>query len=290
MNADTRYLDKFYKKGELSNTMDSIMFTVDTGYIAGPFIEDDSYKMSKLLDVAMRPDSIKARHILLTPSTAEDTSYIAGADSIKKLLIMGSDFAALARSVSKDPGSAAEGGELGWFSEGTMVKPFNDSCFSGSAGDLMVVKTQFGSHIIEILEATEPVKKVKVGTVDRKIEPSSKTFAGAYAKANKFTGSNTTRELFEASAEKQGLVTRVADNLKSGDKVIIGLESPRELVRWAFKVKKGENYTGAFVFPPIPGKYKFVVPFDFASLYPSLIIRYNIDYSAIARFLHALNY
>jgi DNA polymerase elongation subunit (family B) len=42
-----------------------------------------------------------------------------------------------------------------------------------------------------------------------------------------------------------------------------------------------DNYCGAFVFPPIPGKYKWVIPFDFTSLYPTTIIAYNIDYSTL---------
>jgi len=54
---------------------------------------------------------------------------------------------------------------LGWFSEGTMVKPFNDSCFSSNSGDIMIVYTQFGAHIIEVLEMTEPIKKIKVAII-----------------------------------------------------------------------------------------------------------------------------
>ena len=46
----------------------------------------------------------------------------------------------------------------------------------------------------------------------------------------------------------------------------------------AYQVQENERYVGAKVFPPIPGRYKMVVPFDFASLYPTTIIAYNIDY------------
>jgi len=239
MNADSRYVDRYYKQEELSNKFDSILFSVDTGYIAGPFIEDNAYKLAKLIEIGKRPDSIKARHILISLSENGDSSHVTKSDSILELINKGADFALLAQTISADPGSGENGGDLGWFSEGTMVKPFNDSCFSSNSGDIMIVYTQFGAHIIEVLEMTEPIKKIKVAIIDRKIEPSSKTFAGVYGKVNRFAGKSKTTEEFRTLAEEEGLVTRIAESLKQGSKSIVGLESPREIVRWAYKVEEG---------------------------------------------------
>jgi peptidyl-prolyl cis-trans isomerase D len=207
--------------------------------MVGPFIEDGSYKLVKLIETQMRPDSVKARHILVAKKVSGDTTHITKTDSIMDVLDKGTDFAFLATTLSDDPGSKEEGGELGWFAEGTMVKAFNDSCFSGSVGDIMLVETQFGNHIIEILEMTEPIKKVKIATIDRIIEPSSKTYAMIYAKANKFAGSNNSVESFESSATELGKVFREVPDLVEGEKTIVGLESPREVVRWAYKVEPG---------------------------------------------------
>ncbi|HIA37506.1 MAG TPA: hypothetical protein EYM84_02580 [Flavobacteriales bacterium] len=240
MNADNRYVDRFYKRGDFSLNIDSSLFSSDTNYIEGPFLEDAAYKVVKLLEIANRPDSIKARHILISLSENGDSSHIIKADSILNLINNGADFALIAQTTSADPGSAANGGDLGWFQEGTMVKPFNDSCFSSKTGDLMIVYTQFGAHIIEVLDMTEPIKKIKVAIVDRKIEPSSKTFAGVYAKVNRFAGSNKTSDAFRSAAEENGLVTRVAENLKQGDKTIVGLEFPREIIRWTYKAEEGD--------------------------------------------------
>ncbi len=241
MNADTRFTDVFVKQGMLSIELDSIMFdsNSDSTTMVGPYIEEDSYKLAKLVDVEMRPDSVKARHILVAIKVSDDTTHITKADSILDLLDNGADFALLATTLSDDPGSKEGGGELGWFAEGTMVKAFNDSCFSGSVGDIVLVETQFGIHIIEILELTEPIEKVKIGTIDRRIEPSSKTFAKIYAEANKFAGSNKSVESFEKSATEIGKVYREAQDLLEGDKAIIGLESPREVIRWAYKAEPG---------------------------------------------------
>ena len=63
------------------------------------------------------------------------------------------DFAKLARENSKDPGSAAQGGDLGFFGRGMMVKPFEETAYRLNAGEISdVVETDFGFHIIRVTE------------------------------------------------------------------------------------------------------------------------------------------
>jgi peptidyl-prolyl cis-trans isomerase C len=78
----------------------------------------------------------------------------------------GKDFAALAKQHSQDPGSAVNGGDLGFFQPGQMVGPFNDAAFSlpiGATSDL--VETNFGYHIIRVAEKqqgrTVPLEEVR---------------------------------------------------------------------------------------------------------------------------------
>ena len=239
MNADTRFEDKYIGRGTLTNDADSFLFNTDDQAVFGPYLENNTYKLVKQIDIQFRPDSVKARHILAKLPENGDSSHVAKSDSIYNLLKGGANFESLAQKESDDPGSAVKGGDLGWFTEGTMVKPFNDSCFAGKPGDLIKVYSQFGAHIIEILETTEPKKKIKLALIDRTIIPSSKTFASYYSKANRFAGNNTTLEQFDAATEEYGLVPRIKEDLKINDKTIVGLESPRELVRWAFKQEEG---------------------------------------------------
>ena len=66
-------------------------------------------------------------------------------EEIKK----GASFEDLARAVSMCP-SGKKGGRLGWFERGQMVPEFDEACFSGKKGDMKIIKTQFGWHIIKI--------------------------------------------------------------------------------------------------------------------------------------------
>ncbi len=91
---------------------------------------------------------VHARHILV--ETEEE------AESILRRLDQGEDFASLAEEVSQDPGSAAEGGDLGWFPRGQMATEFEEAAFSLSPGETSdVVETSSGYHIIMVEERDE---------------------------------------------------------------------------------------------------------------------------------------
>lgn len=241
-NADSRSMDNTYhKKGTLSAMIDSVMFSASVGTIVGPYLENEVYKLAKLSDVKTTPDSVKARHILLKVEAGEDTLKVrARADSLKKIIKAKKNFEELAKQLSEDPGSGQKGGDLGWFKEGAMVPPFNDACFNGKKGDMPIVTSQFGVHLIEVLDIGKSSKKVKVAIVDNKIEASTQTDREIYAKANAFASKYNTGELFDKGVISEKLNKRIADNLKENDKTISGLDSPRELVRWAYKAKKDE--------------------------------------------------
>jgi peptidyl-prolyl cis-trans isomerase D len=102
----------------------------------------------------------KARHILIQIGTSAEKSKEALMPRIKELqqkLKDGESFEDLAREYSDDPGSANQGGDLGWVSAGEMVKPFEDALFSmnkGEVGD--VVETQFGLHLIKLDDIRTP--------------------------------------------------------------------------------------------------------------------------------------
>lgn len=101
-------------------------------------------------------EQARSRHILLA---AQDETELAErqaeAEELLAQLEDGADFAALAEEHSDDPGSSAQGGELGWMPRGVLVPEFEEAIFSMEPGEIRLVQTQFGWHIIELLEAPQ---------------------------------------------------------------------------------------------------------------------------------------
>jgi peptidyl-prolyl cis-trans isomerase D len=218
-NSDEPMDNSFHKKGTLSPFIDSAMFNNATGKVVGPYTESNGVHLAKLAEIKMIPDSAKARHILFKTEKPEDSTTVkTKADSIFNLIKKGAKFETFV-SLSQDPGSAAKGGDLGWFKSGAMVPEFNDYCFNNKKGSLGLVKTQFGYHIIEVMDVASASKQVKVAVVTRKIEPSTKTFQSWFSKANEFAGKNNTADAFKKAAKEQNLNIRTAERLTENESI-----------------------------------------------------------------------
>jgi peptidyl-prolyl cis-trans isomerase D len=239
LNSDIPYDNTNYSFGELSDEINNFMFNARVGDVYGPYLENGAYKIARLAEINFLPDSVRARHILIQPSeTISQEQAKAKADSLLNLAKRGASFELLAIEHSTDNGSRFNGGDLGWFPEGMMVKPFNDACFAARKGDKFLVETQFGYHVIELMDRAADVKKVQVAVMAREVEPSTATYQRIFMQASSFAGANDTYEKFQNAVVKDGLSKRIANNLLPADNRIAGLESPREMIRWAFNTKE----------------------------------------------------
>ncbi|MBK7886165.1 MAG: SurA N-terminal domain-containing protein [Bacteroidetes bacterium] len=240
LNSDGPFNASYNKKGSLPFNIDSLMFSVPVGFVFGPYEENGAFRLAKLSAVKMMPDSVKASHILLKIEGANKDSVLARADSIKNALKSGADFKTLSDQYSTDEGAKMKGGDLGWFSPGMMVAEFNDACFQGNKGDYTVVQTQFGVHIIHIVDQGKQSRQVRVAYVEKKIEPSTKTYQAVYAKANEFAGKNLTADAFEKAVTEQKLTKFSEPNIMETARQVGPLEGSREMVRWSFTAELGE--------------------------------------------------
>ncbi len=99
---------------------------------------------------AKQREERKARHILIASGDDKSKARETLVD-IQKKLQQGEDFAALAKQYSDDPGSAEQGGDLGWVETGQMVKPFEDALYKLNKGETSdIVETEFGYHLIRL--------------------------------------------------------------------------------------------------------------------------------------------
>jgi peptidyl-prolyl cis-trans isomerase D len=241
LTADSRYVGFFVPFSSVPENLKDFVKKEDIKTVFGPYIENGSYKVAKLLAVADRPDSVHVRHILLSTSKTRPVEAVKHlADSLVKLIKSGTSFEALAMVNSDDQGSAKIGGDLGWFPEGRMVVPFNNACFTGKKGDLKIAETNFGIHIIEILGQSKDSRKYNIGYIDRKIIPGSLTNQKAYSEASQFAGTNDTYQKFLKTIADKKLNKRIGTDIAPQQKNLPGLDNPRSLIMALFQAEKGK--------------------------------------------------
>ena len=240
VNAETKMPFGYKRKGQLGDPkLDTVMFGAQKGFVYGPYFSQGSYKLAKLVDSRVSPDSVKARHILIDVNAGGVQKALAKADSLKKLIEGGKSFEDLAKMYSFDKQSGEKGGDLGTFGRGAMIPVFEDAVFNGKKGDLKIVTSQYGVHLIQIEDQKGSSPVVKVAVVDKPVTASSKTQSAAYSKAQRFLGS-LTKDNFDDQAKKNGLTLKTAADIKALASGLPGLENAREVVRWAFKANKGD--------------------------------------------------
>ncbi len=134
-------------------SLDSIFKSTSIGQIVGPYTMQENVIISKVL--GFTPTRLKARHLLISTNSSKDEKVIAAkrktADSLLKV-INTNNFTELVTKYTEDPGSKTTGGLYENFLEAEMVKEFGSFCATQAIGKIGIVKTDFGFHIIEVLE------------------------------------------------------------------------------------------------------------------------------------------
>lgn len=234
--SDEPFDDRFYTYEELPENIRDSVFDAGEETIVGPYRDGESFKLARPYDSQMRADSVRVRHILLSLQAYGGNRQMISelADSLKGVIEDGGNFNQIAMEYSADESNRAIGGDLGWFTEGSMVSAFNDACFENNKGDIVTTETQFGTHIIKIEEQSRPVKKVQVATVVRHIFASDETNQDYYNRAVKFRGKATDLEKFTEQAREFGLDPRFAPNIAKDQNTIPGIEDPLRIIKWAY--------------------------------------------------------
>ncbi len=207
----------------------SLAFGKEQTPMYGPVLENDVYTIARLADTKMAPDSLGAKHILLT--AAQKSS----ADSIVKALKGGASFEALASQYSMDPTV-----DLGHFAPEQMVTEFSTACENAKVGEIFTVDTQYGTHIVNLTFKTKPVKKALIATVVYNVEPSETTQQAIYTDARNFLNkAGKSYNEFSNAVAELGLLRRMA-TISSTDRGVNGLENSSEISRWAFNGEKDD--------------------------------------------------
>lgn len=251
INSETKYPVMYYTEGSLSPALDSALFDAPHGNVVGPFLSNGTYEMAKVIESKVGPDSVTASHILLNPALEGGIDQATQkADSIKNLIQNGASFADLASQFGTDA-SREEGGSLGTFGRGAMIPEFENAVFDGNTGEVIIVPTQFGVHIIRIDNQKGSSKVVKAAIIDLSIQSSKQTLNDAYTLASEFFG-KVNEDNFNDVATQDGYTVQDGSGISPMQTYIQDLENPRELIRWMYKAETGDLTDKVY---ELPNKY-----------------------------------
>ena len=225
--SDIKFDSIYHKEKTLSPAIDSALAKAPVGTIIAPFIENSTWKMAKLMDIQSRPDSIKAKHILIAYRGSNLNANVARSkDDAKKtadslLAVLKKEpkkFQEIVLSMSDFPQAKQDTGDLKWMKDGDPnFGLFFNKAVSMNNGEFKVIESGLGYHILVSTAKTKLIKKIKVAVVERKIEPSNKTFKEMFTKANKFAAENDNETTFNDGIKKQNLNKRQAEYIQKSD-------------------------------------------------------------------------
>ena len=148
------------KLEDLPSLFSDVAPSLEVGATSDPIRSPSGLHLINLADMRggeQMVNQTRVRHILIQPSEImTDAQAEARAEELRNRILQGEDFAELAREYSRDIGSAAEGGDLGWTTPGQMVPEFEAAMADTAVGEISEpVKSQFGWHILEVMERRE---------------------------------------------------------------------------------------------------------------------------------------
>jgi peptidyl-prolyl cis-trans isomerase D len=242
-NSSVKYNNAYVFKSALPTTVAEELSNLKPNVVFGPYKDGATYKLSKQVAKKMIADSAKVRHILIpfigavradASVTKTDTQAKATADSIYNVVRFNrSKFKSLL-SLSSDKVSNEKDGVIEFAYTDGFAEEFKAYSFENPKGSLGVVKTNFGYHIIEILDQGKKQEAYKIATIVQDIEPSIKTIDAVFTDKSKFEIALADAD-FEAVAKENNYTTFPVSGLKELDETIPGLGVQRAIVRWSFE-------------------------------------------------------
>ena len=242
-NSDVPFQDNYSDLELLDLNLRNAVKEKNAGFVSEPLETGNGYQILKIMDRRSLPDSVKARHILISFEGAERSQVErsfndakATADSIFEVLNSGIlSFESANNMLNDDTFAGSQGGDLGWFKTNRMAKPFEDFCFRNNVGDLGLVLTNFGYHIINITDQNGQIPSIRLAQVFRRVSVSKETEQGIYKRAAEFAKALQSGENAQDIAETYQVMLLSNNNTNSIDQSIAGLQGDsREIVKWLF--------------------------------------------------------
>jgi len=246
------YTGTFVTKNDFRSPNADTIMQLPVGGVFGPYIDNGTYTLAKLVAKRMVPDSAKVRHILIKTADQDGKQVITDSaaknriDSIAYAVQHGANFDSMVQKYSDDQGSKNTGGEYTFpYSQFSGIsKEFAETAFYEPVGTKKVVKvanSQYaGYHYIEVLSQSNMGPAYDVAYVSKPIEASTETVNAASTAASQFASNSRDKASFDANAKKLGKMPIPSQDIKRNDYSINAVDAEnRDFIKWVYKNKVG---------------------------------------------------
>lgn len=214
-NSDTPYNGQDYSAKTVPAQYKDFAFgkNAKEGQTTEISFADDTYSMARIMKCGYTlADSVELRYTIIADA--------AQFDSLKTAWNKG------------DYGTASE---LGWLTATELPKEMTEDIFNAKKNAILSFTYGAGLQVFQLMDKSAATPKVRLAILERKVTPSSKTYAAIYNEAKQFIVNNNTEELFTTAAKEQDLTIYPAYNVLANNHKLASLDQSRPIVRWAFQ-------------------------------------------------------
>jgi len=236
-HSDIPFADVFMSLASMPVEMKNFVQEASIGSVSEPVLNNTTFHLFKLLDKTTAPDSIKINQITLPQLDEQAMTHLT--DSLINVVNKGKSFTDLSTELT----GGKSNGEIGWMTEADLLKAtdenFKNAVLNAPLNKVVVAKSAYGSHLVQVTERTKPVAKFKVANVQIEVTPSSETFKDLYNNLAHYLSKNKNLEAFRSSVEEAGFMLQSGVAVGRNDQMIGTVRNVRSIIRWAFDQKKG---------------------------------------------------
>ncbi len=237
-NAGATYLDAPLSAADIDPDLKDFAFSGKKDEVLPPTLFGNSYKMARIIENGIvSPDSARISQIVVFEQTPERTKQLA--DSLLNAIKGGADFAQLAAQFSKDPQTAANGGDANWVMQSRLEPELAGELWSKPINETFIYNNPNNENvafILKITEKTKPVSKVKLAVITSEVKPSRETINRIFSEATAFAVAGRSNAAdFEKIATEKGYVPVPYSGLDRNTPTLGQIRGSRKVIQWAFK-------------------------------------------------------
>ena len=233
------YRDVFMSEQMLTPDQIEFVRSAEINELYGPEREGDSYKIVKLIDKTIAPDSVHFRMMSIPSGSmvGQDSIVTRFTDSLYNVIREGQSFADVANSLNP----SSNGGDVGWAREidlASFGSEMVETVFNSPVGELVKLSLPGQQVIVQIEERTRPVNKYKVAIIDMPVIASDKTSNNIDNELNQFVSTPEVGSKFNELASEKGYMVMPNITVSANEFTLAQIPGSRQVITWAAREKK----------------------------------------------------